>query len=276
MAQTHGSKTNGSLTDQHRLPRHVAIIMDGNGRWAKARGLKRYEGHAEGARAVRDAVETSARAGIDYLTLYAFSVANWARPQIEVRALMRLLVEFARKERAELRQLGIRVNVIGSLDDLPMATRHAVEDLIQYTSQCTGMTLTLALSYGGRQDIVDAARSLAVRARAGLVLPEDIDENFFQSNMTTHSLPDVDLLIRTGGETRVSDFLLFESAYAELVFLPIMWPDFRPQTLLDALDIYGSKERRFGLTSEQVTEPPVETVHDLPSPAFDPLDRARV
>jgi undecaprenyl diphosphate synthase len=237
--------------------------------------LKRYEGHAEGARAVRDAVETAARNGVKYLTLYAFSVANWARPQIEVRALMRLLVEFAKKERAELRQLDIRVNVIGNLDDLPITTRHAVEDLMEYTSDCSRMVLTLALSYGGRQDIVEAARSLAIRARAGLVLPEDIDEEFFQRNMTTNGLPDVDLLIRTGGETRVSDFMLFEAAYAELVFLPIMWPEFKPQTLLDALDIYGSKERRFGLTSEQVREPSLEAVNEVPSPAFDPLDRAR-
>jgi undecaprenyl diphosphate synthase len=272
------SQSNGSKTKQNRVPRHVAIIMDGNGRWAKARGLRRYEGHAEGARAVRDTVETSARAGIRFLTLYAFSIANWARPPVEVRALMALLVEFAHKERAELRQLDIRVNVIGCLDDLPLTTRRAVEELIAYTRECTGMTLTLALSYGGRQDIVEAARSLAVRARAGLVLPEDIDEEFFQSQMTTHGLPDVDLLIRTGGETRVSDFLLFESAYAELVFLPIMWPDFKPGTLLDALGMYASKERRFGLTSEQVQEvelTELTTVHERPSPAFDPLDRAR-
>jgi undecaprenyl diphosphate synthase len=268
-------QVNGSTSNYRRPPAHVAIIMDGNGRWAKMRGLKRYEGHAEGARAVRDAVETAARAKIDYLTLYAFSVANWARPQIEVRALMRLLVEFARKERAELRQLGIRVNVIGSLDDLPIVTRHAVEELIAYTKEGSGMTLTLALSYGGRQDIVDAARALAVRARAGLVLPEDIDERFLQEHMTTHALPDVDLLIRTGGETRVSDFLLFESAYAELVFLPIMWPDFKPQTLLDALEMYASKERRFGLTSEQVIDGMIEPIHEMPSQAFDPLDRAR-
>jgi undecaprenyl diphosphate synthase len=146
---------------------------------------------------------------------------------------------------------------------------------MEYTSDCSRMVLTLALSYGGRQDIVEAARSLAIRARAGLVLPEDIDEEFFQRNMTTNGLPDVDLLIRTGGETRVSDFMLFEAAYAELVFLPIMWPEFKPQTLLDALDIYGSKERRFGLTSEQVREPSLEAVNEVPSPAFDPLDRAR-
>jgi undecaprenyl diphosphate synthase len=247
----------------------VAIIMDGNGRWAKARGLERAEGHAEGARAVRDAVETAARIGLEYLTLYAFSVANWGRPRAEVEALMRLLVEFARQERAELRQNGIRVNVIGALDDLPTATRHAVEDLIRYTAEGSRMTLTLALSYGGRQDLVDAARALAVRARAGLVLPEEIDERMLHSQMTTHSLPDVDLLIRTGGETRVSDFLLFESAYAELVFLDIMWPEFTPQTLQDALGIYARKERRFGKTSEQVQTDPLLS---LSSRGFDPVD----
>jgi undecaprenyl diphosphate synthase len=244
--------------------------MDGNGRWAKARGLERAEGHAEGARAVRDAVETSARVGVEYLTLYAFSVANWARPRGEVEALMRLLVEFAKQERAELRQNGIRVNVIGELEDLPTVTRHAVEDLIRYTADGARMTLTLALSYGGRQDMVDAARSLAVRARAGLVLPEEIDERSLHREMTTHSLPDVDLLIRTGGETRLSDFLLYESAYAELLFLPIMWPDFTPQTLQEALAFYAQKERRFGRTSEQVQGEPLI---GMSSRGFDPLDR---
>jgi undecaprenyl diphosphate synthase len=251
--------TNGQL-----LPKHVAIIMDGNGRWASSRGLARAEGHAEGARAVRDAVETATRIGIPFLTLYAFSVANWARPRTEVEALMRLLVDFAKSERAELRQNGIRVNVIGSLEDLPTVTRHAVEDLMAYTKDGDRMTLTLALSYGGRKDIVEAARTLAVQARAGLVLPEEIDERSLQLHMTTHGLPDVDLLIRTGGETRVSDFLLFESAYAELLFLPIMWPDFKPQTLHDAIEHYGKKERRFGMTSEQVSK----NVQ-----AFDPFDQ---
>jgi undecaprenyl diphosphate synthase len=238
--------------------------MDGNGRWAQGRGLERADGHAEGARAVRDAVETSARLGVEYLTLYAFSVANWARPRREIEALMRLLVEFAKKERSELRSLGIRVNVIGQLEDLPTSTRHAVEDLIRYTADGDGMVLTLALSYGGRQDIVEAARALAVRARAGLVLPEEIDDTFFHREMSTRSLPDVDLLIRTGGETRVSDFLLFESAYAELVFLPIMWPDFTPQTLLEAVQQFGGRERRFGRTSAQV--------HHGQAAAFDPLE----
>ncbi|HYO95997.1 MAG TPA: polyprenyl diphosphate synthase, partial [Polyangiaceae bacterium] len=154
----------------------------------------------------------------------------------------------------------------GSLEDLPTVPRHAVEDLVRYTSDGDRMTLTLALSYGGRQDIVEAARSLAVRARAGLVLPEDIDETFFHKQMTTHDLPQVDLLIRTGGETRLSDFLLYEAAYAELLFLPIMWPDFRPETLLKAVESYAHKERRFGMISEQVQGM-------LPIQAFDPVDR---
>jgi undecaprenyl diphosphate synthase len=234
------------------LPRHVAIIMDGNGRWARGRGMVRYEGHAQGARAVRETVETAARLGIEYLTLYAFSVANWQRPRIEVEALMRLLARFAKQERAELRNLGIRVNVIGHLEDLPTTTRHAVQDLIDYTRDGERMTLTLALSYGGRQDLIEAARALAVRVRSGLMLPEEIDESALRRQMTTHALPDVDLLIRTGGESRVSDFLLFEAAYAELVFLPIMWPEFRPENLLHSIDVYRGKERRFGLTSEQV------------------------
>src|SRR5690606_1569574 len=184
-------------TPMKTQPRHVAIIMDGNGRWARTRGLQRYEGHAQGARAVRDTVETAARLGIEYLTLYAFSIANWQRPRIEVEALMRLLARFAKRERAELRSLGIRVEVIGSLEDLPSTTRHAVNELIHDTASGTQMTLSLALSYGGRQDVVEAARSLAARVHAGLLLPEEIDESLLRRQLSTHELPDVDLLIRT-------------------------------------------------------------------------------
>jgi undecaprenyl diphosphate synthase len=247
-----------------RIPDHIAIIMDGNGRWAQSRGLARAAGHAEGARAVREAVRTAREQGVRCLTLYAFSVANWNRPRQEVEALMDLLRDFAEKERHELREKGIRLNVIGELDDLPNIARCAVEDAQAYTADCTEMTLSLALSYGGRRDIVDAARSIAVRARAGLVLPEEIDEDFFHREMTTHSLPDVDLLIRTGGEARVSDFLLFEAAYAELVFMPIMWPDFTSATLLEAIEVYATRERRFGRTSDQVKENLSRT--------FDPMD----
>jgi undecaprenyl diphosphate synthase len=247
------------------VPEHVAIIMDGNGRWAQNRGLHRSEGHAEGARAVRETVRASREAGVRYLTLYAFSVANWARPRPEVAALMRLLADFAEKEREELREKGIRLDVIGDLEELPTFARRAVEEAKAYTADCTDMTLSLALSYGGRRDIVDAARSIAVRARAGLILPEDIDEDFFHKQMTTHSLPDVDLLIRTGGESRVSDFLLFDAAYAEIVFLPIMWPEFTSGTIREALEIYAARERRFGLTTDQIKQQNLGRT-------FDPLD----
>jgi undecaprenyl diphosphate synthase len=253
------------LKNGNRVPEHVAIIMDGNGRWAENRGLMRAEGHAEGARAVREAVRTSREAGVRYLTLYAFSVANWSRPRPEVAALMRLLADFAEKEREDLRQKGIRLNVIGDLEDLPIFARRAVEDAKEYTADCTDMTLSLALSYGGRRDIVDAARSIAVRARTGLILPEDIDEEFFHRQMTTHTLPDVDLLIRTGGEARVSDFLLFEAAYAEIVFLPMMWPEFNSATLLETFRLYAQRERRFGLTSDQIRKQNLGRT-------FDPLD----
>ncbi len=262
------TSSNGNGNGERKLshvPRHVAIIMDGNGRWAEARGLDRSEGHAEGARAVRASVRTAREQGIEYLTLYAFSIANWARPRPEIDRLMELLVEFAVKEKAELRENGVRVKVVGELEDLPTFARRAVEDSVAYTADCDKMTLTLALSYGGRRDIVDAARALAVRARAGLVLPEEIDEEFFHREMSTREVPDVDLLIRTGGESRVSDFLLYEAAYAELMFVPFMWPDFDKKYFLSALEDYASRERRFGKTSEQVKE----------GHSFDPLDRAR-
>ena len=253
------------MKNGNSVPSHVAIIMDGNGRWAQARGLHRSQGHAEGARAVREAVRTSRELGVKYLTLYAFSVANWSRPRPEVEALMRLLQDFAEKERRELREQGIRLDVVGDLEELPVVARRAVQDARAYTADCTDMVLSLALSYGGRRDIADAARSIAVRARAGLILPEDIDEEFFHKQMSTQSLPDVDLLIRTGGESRVSDFLLFEAAYAELVFLPIMWPEFTSATLQEAFTVYSGRERRFGLTRDQVRKQNLGRT-------FDPLD----
>jgi len=234
------------------LPKHVAIIMDGNGRWAKARNLPRHAGHLEGAKAVRHAVEAASRIGIEYLTLYAFSANNWARPNTEVQALMALMVDFARSECAELRRNDIRVRVVGQVERLPEHTRTAVADLINATREGRRMTLTLALSYGARQDALRAIKTIAERVRRGELSEHEIDEGTYRAAMSTHFLPDVDLLIRTGGESRVSDFLLFESAYAELLFLPCMWPDFKPETLQQALNHYRGLERRFGLTSEQV------------------------
>ncbi|HEX9294607.1 MAG TPA: polyprenyl diphosphate synthase [Polyangiaceae bacterium] len=240
------------------LPRHVAIIMDGNGRWAKHRGFERAAGHDEGARAVREVVRTCRERGIRYLTLYAFSLANWSRPKLEVEALMKLLIRFAEKEAAELKEKTIGVNVIGDLDELPTLTRRAVENLMAYTNQLPDgvtqpqMTLSLALSYSGRRDVVDAMRAVAARARAGLLLPEDIDIGTLRRHFSTHTIPDVDLMIRTGGEQRLSDFLLIESAYAELYFTDVLWPDFTSDDLLDAFEVYGGRERRFGRTGEQV------------------------
>ena len=249
------------------VPRHVAIIMDGNGRWAQANGLSRVEGHAEGARAVRETVRACRKEGVEFLTLYAFSVANWGRPRTEVKALMNLLLDFAEREKQELRDQDVKLQVIGEIDELPINTRHAVESATQYTANCRGMTLSLALSYGGRADILNAARAIAIRAATGSLLPEEITEETFQSHMSTHSLPAVDLLIRTGGERRVSDFLLFESAYAELYFLPIMWPDFNAKALRDAFGFFAGRERRFGLTGEQVHAAAPAQKH-----SFDPLD----
>jgi undecaprenyl diphosphate synthase len=241
-----------SNNGQRQLPAHVAIIMDGNGRWAQARGLERVQGHREGARAVRDTVETAARMGIEHLTLYAFSVANWSRPRTEIDTLMKLLVEFSKAERMDLRQNGIKVQVAGHVEELPPLTRVAVRELIRYTKHGDRLTLTLALSYGGRRDILDAARALAEQVRRGEITTDQIDEASFHAQMTTRNLPDVDLLIRTGGESRVSDFLLYEAAYAELMFLPLMWPDFGAEPLKRCIEAYMGKERRFGLTSAQV------------------------
>lgn len=242
--------------ERKALPQHVAIIMDGNGRWARRRGLPRPEGHAEGARAVREVVRTCREQGVRYLTLYAFSLANWSRPEDEVSALMRLLVYFAEREAAELRERNIEVRIIGQLEDLPPVTRKAVHRLLEATAPAPGttsaMTLSLALSYSGRRDLVTAARALARRASQGEILPEAVDERTLASFMTTSGLPDVDLLIRTGGEQRLSDFLLFESSYAELYFSDVLWPDFTAADLRKAFDVFAGRERRFGLTGEQL------------------------
>jgi undecaprenyl diphosphate synthase len=240
------------------LPRHVAIIMDGNGRWARQRGLARTAGHNEGARSVRRVVRACRERGIRYLTLYAFSLANWERPKLEVDALMRLLVVFAEKEAAELREREIGVNVIGDPHALPVATRRAVARLIERTNRLApgrtepAMTLSLALSYSGRRDVVDAMRAIAEHAAAGRIRPDDIDLSSFRTFLTTRALPDVDLLIRSGGEQRLSDFLLVESAYAELYFTDTLWPDFGESDIVDALDVYAGRERRFGRTGDQV------------------------
>lgn len=234
------------------LPNHIAIILDGNGRWAAARGLPRTRGHEHGAKAVRLAVRSCRERGVRFLTLYAFSVANWSRPKEEVDSLMRICTEFAENERVELRDRGVSVQIIGDIDDVPTRTRRAMERLVEDTAGGQEMTLALALSYGGRRDMVNAMRALAVRARAGLVIPEEITEDSLRSYLTTSSIPDPDLIIRTGGERRLSDFLLFEAAYAELFFTETLWPDFSEATLDEAIAAYGQRQRRYGRTDAQI------------------------
>jgi undecaprenyl diphosphate synthase len=244
---------NASETRRLDLPRHVAIIMDGNGRWAKNRGFERILGHDRGSRSVREVVRTCRERDIAYLTLYAFSLDNWSRPKLEVEALMRLLIRFSRQECAELKEKHIAVRVVGDIDALPTPTRRAVDKLVEETHLTDpAMTLSLALSYSGRQDIVNAMREVAARAQAGLLLPEEIDRTNLREHFCTSGLPDVDLLIRTGGEQRLSDFLLVEAAYAELYFTPVLWPDFRAGDLAEAFEWYRGRERRFGRTGEQV------------------------
>jgi len=236
--------------DFSRLPRHVAVIMDGNGRWAKTRGLARIEGHRAGIQSVRETVRTCRELQIPYLTLYAFSIENWNRPRHEVDALMRLLRSFLLDEIEEMRENDIRLNSIGRIDDLPHNVRKALDQAEEETRHCRGMQLNLALSYGGRTEIVVAARRLAEDVRSGHIQPEAIGPELFSEYLSTASMPDPDLLIRTSGEFRISNFLLWEIAYAEIWITPVLWPDFRKSHLLSAFLDYQRRERRFGRVGE--------------------------
>jgi len=240
------------------LPRHVAVIMDGNGRWAALRGLPRVEGHRMGVRAVRAVAECAREFGIPYLTLYAFSLENWGRPEPEVRTLMSLLQEFLRSELPELLQHGIRLRVIGETSSLPLAVRQVLSRTMSATAGNTGMTLTLGLSYAGRNEIVRAARALAAEAAAGTIRPEAVTEEVFASRLDTAGMPDPDLVIRTSGELRVSNFLLWQSAYAEYVFTDVLWPDFGKSEFLQALEEFSRRHRRYGLTGEPSGPPPAK------------------
>ncbi len=238
--------------DPKRLPRHLAIIMDGNGRWAKKRGMLRVFGHENGTKTVRTTVETCARLGIENLTLYAFSTENWNRPKLEVDTLMKLLVSSLKKELGTLQENNIRLNSIGSLDMLPETARKSLMEVIDMTKNNTRMTLTLALSYGSRDEILQAVRAISVKVKNNLILPDEINESTINNHLYTHNLPDVDLLIRTSGEHRISNFLLWQIAYAEMYFTDVLWPDFSEKELYDALADYQKRERRFGKTSEQI------------------------
>lgn len=231
------------------LPYHVGIIMDGNGRWAQAREMPRVEGHRMGSDAVREVTRCARRIGVKALTLYAFSSQNWARPPEEVAALMGLLTEYLDRERSEILENGIRLNAIGELARLPSFVREPLEKLRRDSERNDGMVLTLALSYGGREELVAVAQRVAEEAAAGKLEPAEVTESMVESMLWTRELPALDLVIRTSGETRLSNFLLWQSAYAELYFTETSWPDFTPTNFLDAIFAFQGRQRRFGLTS---------------------------
>jgi undecaprenyl diphosphate synthase len=233
-------------TERNRVPEHVAIIMDGNGRWANQRGLPRVEGHRRGERTVRDVVEAAGELGIHHLTLYTFSAENWRRSEEEVTALMRLIEFVARKEIHELHRKNVRLKVLGRLEELPRTLRAELDRDMELTQNNTGLNLNLAINYGGRAEIVDAAKRLAERCRRGSLVPADITEELLAREMYNPEMPDPELVIRTGGEMRLSNFLLWQAAYSELVFVPIHWPDFDKAALESAIAEYARRERRFG------------------------------
>ena len=242
-----------SEIDSQKVPAHVAIIMDGNGRWAKQKGGLRIFGHQSAITAVRETVEGAAEAGIQYLTLYAFSTENWSRPAHEVMALMQLLVHTIRKETPTLLKNSIRLQAIGQIDNLPASCQKELAEAMELTKDGSRMTLVLALSYSGRWDLTQAAQRLAAEVAAGRLQPEQITENTVAGFLSTAGIPDPELLIRTSGEQRISNFLLWQLAYTELFITDLLWPDFRREHLYDALRAYQQRERRFGKTSEQLT-----------------------
>lgn len=239
--------------DLTRIPAHIAIIMDGNGRWAVSRGMERAAGHVEGVNTVRRITEAASELGVGYLTLYTFSTENWNRPAAEVDALMHLIVVAIERETPDLIKNNVRLRMIGDTDRMPAEARRRLEQCIADTSHCTGLTLVLALSYSARWDITRAARSLAADAAAGTVSPDDIDDSALASRLSTSFMPDPDLLIRTGGDMRISNYLLWEIAYTEIVVTPTYWPDYTKDDFVAAIAEYQRRQRRFGLTGEQVT-----------------------
>ena len=241
---------NNITTD--RIPRHVAIIMDGNGRWAKARGLDRSEGHVEGVNTVRRITEEASKLGIGYLTLYAFSTENWQRPQAEVDALMHLIVIAIERETPDLIRNNVRLTIIGDIQRMPAEARERLERCIADSSHCTGLTLVLALGYSSRWDITEACRRIAAEAATGQIDPADISDQTVADHLSTADMPDPDLLIRTGGDMRVSNFLLWQIAYTEIYITPTYWPDFSAEDFRLALQSFAGRQRRFGLTDDQI------------------------
>ena len=234
------------MSDRSENPRHIAIIMDGNGRWAKERGLPRLEGHRVGAESVREVLEACIELGVEYLTLYAFSSENWNRPESEVKSLMSLLDRFLKEKAKDLDRQKVRLLAIGQIERLPQATRKLIAQIEERTAKHEAMTLVLALSYGSREEIVAAARSLAEDAVAGKISPDAIDNELFASRLQTAGIPDPDLLIRTSGEMRVSNFLLWQISYSELIIVKKFWPEFRQRDLFESVEEYKRRHRRFG------------------------------
>lgn len=238
--------------DTTNLPKHLAIIMDGNGRWAKQQGFLRTFGHENGTKSVKIIIETCAKLGIEYLTLYAFSSENWNRPKLEVETLMKLLINSLKKELTTLQKNNIRLNAIGNLNKLPESVQKELLDVIEKTKNNTRLTLTLALSYGSREEIVSAIKNISDKVKNNIISIDSIDDSIINEHLYTQNLPEVDLLIRTSGEHRISNFLLWQIAYAELYFTDVLWPDFKEQELYEAIISYQKRERRFGKTSEQI------------------------
>ncbi len=234
------------------LPRHVAIIMDGNGRWAKKQGKERFFGHQAGADSAKIVAETAAELNIEYLTLYAFSKENWNRPKDEVDKLMNLLIRGVQDNLEELIEKNMRIRVLGDKETLPEDVHIAVEEVENKTRHCTGLNLNLALNYSSRWEITEAMRKIAVKVQRKEILPEEITEQTISEHLTTAGMPDPDLLIRTSGEFRISNYLLWQMSYTEMIFTPVLWPDFRRQEFINAIKEYQKRERRFGKTSEQL------------------------
>ncbi|MEK8180627.1 isoprenyl transferase [Flavobacterium buctense] len=238
--------------NKDNLPKHLAIIMDGNGRWAKQKGLLRAFGHENGTKSVRITVETCAKLGVENLTLYAFSTENWNRPKLEVDTLMKLLISSLKKEFETLQKNNIRLNCIGNIDLLPSSAKKELLTVIEKTKNNTRMTLTLALSYGSREELLNAVKIISDKVKNNIISIDTIDESIINQHLYTHNLPDVDLVIRTSGEHRISNFLLWQIAYAEFYFTDVLWPDFKEDDLYEAIISYQKRERRFGKTSEQI------------------------